>query len=94
MTKIWLNAFWKARPDDSAGMRPLSTGGRISLFGPISGLAAITLAIGLYPRPFYELAERAAAGLMEPKEYVETVLGAGASPDTERRATVRGGRTD
>lgn len=85
MTKIWVNVFWKALPADAAAPRPLSPVGRLFLFGPIAGLAAITLAIGLYVRPFYELAERAAGELMNPTEYVEAVLGEDASRDVASR---------
>ena len=75
MTKIWLNAFWKARPDEAGPPPPVSAGDRRLLLGPIAALAAVTLTIGLWVRPFYVLAERAAAELMDPAAYVEAVLG-------------------
>ena len=85
MTKIWLNAFWKARPDEAGPPPPLSPPRRRLLLAPIAGLAMVTLAIGLYARPLYSLAERAAAELMAPSSYVEAVLGgdgpAAAAPD-------------
>ena len=75
MTKIWLNAFWKGRPEDAMPTRPPSRSEGFFLLAPVVGLAAITLAIGLYVQPFYELAERAAQELMHPAEYVGAVLG-------------------
>ena len=74
MTKIWLNAFWKARPDEAGPTPSFSPQRRWLLLAPIATLAAITLAIGLYPRPLYVLAERAATELMDPSIYVEAVL--------------------
>ena len=74
MTKIWLNAFWKARPDEAGPPPSFTPPRRRLLLAPIATLAAITLAIGLYARPLYELAERAASELMAPSIYVDAVL--------------------
>ena len=75
MTKIWINGFWKARPASVERPPPLSQASRALLLGPIVCLAAITLAIGLWPGPLYDLAERAGHELMDPSNYVEAVLG-------------------
>ncbi len=77
MTKIWLNAFWKARPEESGPPPPVAPRRRWLLLAPIAALAAITVAIGLYAGPLYTLAERAAAELMDPSLYVAAVLGRG-----------------
>ena len=79
MTKIWLNAFWKARPADAPAPTPLSSRRRGFLMLPVAGLAIITLAIGFYVGPFYEFADRAAGQLLDRTEYLEAVLGEGAS---------------
>ena len=76
MTKIWVQGFWKARPPETRRPRPLTPGRRRYMLGPIAGLAAVTLAIGLYMQPLYSLAERAATELMDPSGYVRAVLGA------------------
>jgi multicomponent Na+:H+ antiporter subunit D len=39
------------------------------------GLAICTLIIGLYGQPIYELAEMSAEQLMNPRLYIEAVLG-------------------
>ncbi len=70
MTKIWVGAFWRARPTGLAAHRPLPAARRRLLLGPIAGLAAVTLTIGLFAAPLYALAERAAAELFEPSSYV------------------------
>ena len=74
MTKIWLNAFWKARPEETGPPPSFAPRRRWLLLAPIATLATITLAIGLYARPLYTLAERAATELMDPSIYVEAVL--------------------
>ena len=58
MTKIWLNAFWKARPDEAGPPPAFAPRRRRLLLAPIATLAIVTLAIGLYARPLYVLAER------------------------------------
>ena len=77
MTKIWGRAFWKPHP---TGLVPslslMSPGERVARLGPIFGLAAITLAIGVWPEPFLELAMRSAGELLDPTAYVTAVLGA------------------
>ncbi len=75
MTKIWVNGFWKARPASAEEPPPLTRPNRLLLLSPIICLAAITLAIGLWPGPLYDLAERAGHELMDPSKYVEAVLG-------------------
>ncbi len=81
MTKIWLNGFWKARPASAEKPPPLSQTSRALLLGPIICLAAMTLAIGLWPGPLYDLAERAGRELMNPSNYVEAVLGSSETAD-------------
>jgi multicomponent Na+:H+ antiporter subunit D len=75
MTKIWAEAFWKAdpnpaRPEVDQGP-PLASLPLLIL--PIVALAAITVTIGLFPEPFFNLAMHAAAQLMDPTGYIEAV---------------------
>ena len=76
MTKIWAEVFWKSHPD---GYEPQMT--RIGwtvglpLMLPIAGMAILTVIIGLFPEPFVLFAERAAAQLLDPSDYIATVLG-------------------
>jgi multicomponent Na+:H+ antiporter subunit D len=80
MTKIWGYAFWKPHP---AGVAPrlsrLSGHDRAALLIPIASLAALTCVIGFFPEPFVQFAERSAAQLLDPTEYIAAVLGNGAS---------------
>lgn len=76
MTKIWAEAFWKPHP---AGRAPslglLAPGQRAALVLPVAALATLTIVIGFYPDPFVAFAERAAAQLLDPADYVRAVLG-------------------
>jgi multicomponent Na+:H+ antiporter subunit D len=74
MTKIWAGAFWKPAPADQTD-RPPSTRNRLLMYAPITALAALTITIGLAPEPFVQVAERAAAELMDPSAYIRAVLG-------------------
>jgi multicomponent Na+:H+ antiporter subunit D len=45
------------------------------MFTPIILLAAITVIIGFYAEPFFDIANNAAAQLLNPDKYISTVLG-------------------
>ncbi|MDJ0950893.1 MAG: Na+/H+ antiporter subunit D [Alphaproteobacteria bacterium] len=76
MTKVWAEAFWKPHPAGTAPvMVLLDQRERLALLLPIAALAALTVAIGLFPEPFVAFAERAAGQLLDPTAYVRAVLG-------------------
>ena len=78
MMKIWNEAFWKPHPREEAGDAALATLPRrelVLLVAPIVGLALLTVIIGLYAQPFFELALRSAEQLLAPDAYVRAVLG-------------------
>lgn len=76
MTKIWAQAFWEPHPEGrEPRLSDLPAGQRWAMLAPIMALAALTVFIGLFPEPFVAFAERAAAQLLDPTEYVQTVLG-------------------
>ncbi len=75
MVKIWSEVFWKAAPP-SAGKTPeLRTRNDALLYLSIGGLALLTVLIGLGAQPVFVLAEQAAAQLLDPRGYIEAVLG-------------------
>ena len=77
MTKIWGRAFWAPHPGGLVPtLREMPPGERAARLLPIAGLAAITIAIGLWPQPFLAVAERAAVELLDPTPYLQAVLGA------------------
>jgi len=77
MFKIWNEVFWKAAPVDnnhSNNMAP-SRQSWILTIAPILVLAIFTLVIGLAAEPFLRLSQQAAAQLLDPIQYIQTVLG-------------------
>ncbi|MBK5935347.1 MAG: Na+/H+ antiporter subunit D [Halorhodospira halophila] len=82
MTKIWQEAFWHGVPEHVQDTSVL-TGerrdpGLWAMYLPIAGLALLTLFIGLYAQPLYELAEASAKQLLDPQVYIDAVLEEGA----------------
>jgi multicomponent Na+:H+ antiporter subunit D len=76
MSKIWVEAFWKPRPDPS----PPAAGGDGGLrglqwLGPVVLLAVVTVSIGAGAEAVFDLAARAAGQLLAPSEYIDAVLG-------------------
>ena len=77
MSKIWLEAFWKAPPDPVPAPENPPDGwrDRLSLTAPVVALAAVTVWIGLSASPLLELATRAAGELLSREAYIRAVLG-------------------
>jgi len=76
MTKIWSEVFWREPAGDEAcALSPLAGVERALLLGPVIALAAITIAIGLFPAPLFAFAEAAARELADPRAYLAAVLG-------------------
>lgn len=79
MMKIWNEAFWKKDPQKVKNKENVVAGlfSRQNIFMtiPIILLAMITLTIGFFPEPFFQVAERTANELMNPSIYIKTVLG-------------------
>jgi multicomponent Na+:H+ antiporter subunit D len=77
MNKIWSEAFWKPAPEEAAG----EAGRRLSwtVLGPMVGMAALSLGVAFFAGPVFELAERAAAQLLDVDAYVAAVRRGGAS---------------
>jgi len=90
MTKIWNEAFWKERDANTGWKRQLADGARnfaqrpaggrsrigmASMLAPITALTAVTVAIGLFSAPLFDLALRAADQLLDPTAYVNAVRG-------------------
>jgi len=80
MIKIWTEVFLKDAPKEAAGT--LSTAempGHLwqhyTLILPVIVLVAITIFLGLAANPVFNLVQRAAEQLLDPTEYISTVLG-------------------
>ncbi len=72
MTKIWAEVFWKAAPENTP---PAASGSNTLLYATVTGLALITVAIGLGAQPVLVLSQAAAEQLLDPSLYITAVLG-------------------
>lgn len=78
MMKIWNEAFWKDPPEDAPAEAPAvhpSAAGRLALVGPAVVLAVMTVLIGINAGTVFDLADRAAAQMMQREPYIRAVLG-------------------
>lgn len=72
MTKIWHEVFWKPAP---AGTYPVPSPGQMRrLLVPTVMLVGIILFIGLYAEPLVQMSAHAARGVLDPTDYIATVL--------------------
>jgi multicomponent Na+:H+ antiporter subunit D len=74
MIKIWAEVFWKRPPETDS---PIDLSGKLSpwMLAPVILLSAITVGIGLFGEPLYQLAKVAASQLLNPQGYIDAVLG-------------------
>lgn len=80
MIKIWNEAFWKEASltndrETAKAVRSQDTKSWFGLLVPMVALAALTVFIGLASEPLLALASRAAEQLLNPVEYIQSVLG-------------------
>lgn len=85
MAKIWTAAFWSPRESAvpaAAGeepmempLHPLNARQKWVLGLPVMALALVTVVLGLFPGPLMQIAESAAAELLDPDAYVTAVMG-------------------
>jgi multicomponent Na+:H+ antiporter subunit D len=76
MMRIWQEVFLKDRPDDSEIKiaSPLSASQWTASLLPILILVAITVIIGLAAEPVFKLSMLTAEQLLDPTDYIQTVL--------------------
>ncbi len=80
MTKIWNEAFWKDDPRGSENIlvnsfSDVTLSRKVLMLSPIIILALITIVIGFNAEPFFNIANNAAAQLLNPNDYITKVLG-------------------
>ena len=79
MTKIWAEAFWKDAPEADSKVpkseaEPSSGCLNFSLVAPCVALAVMTLVIGFWSTPLFDLAKRSSQQLLDPDAYIAAVL--------------------
>jgi multicomponent Na+:H+ antiporter subunit D len=81
MSKIWIKAFWGRVPADHpqrhGQQEKLPRTEALLLYLPMIALSLLTLTIGLWPKPLFELTRQVAAQLLDPAQYIQAVLGGG-----------------
>ncbi len=80
MTKIWNEVFWKEataadKQELNNAVSDESAASRLLLFLPIIALAGLIILVGLAAQPFLNLIQEAANQLMDPGQYINSVLG-------------------
>ncbi len=81
MAKIWLGVFWGSDPNASASSTTISTatstaraaGHRLMVGATVVAVAG-TLTVAVLAGPLWNLSERAAADLVDPRVYIEQVI--------------------
>jgi multicomponent Na+:H+ antiporter subunit D len=77
MIKIWTEVFWKPEPKrENSDFLALPPAAASLLLAPIVLMSFLIVVIGLEAEVFYSLAMEAAGQLINPQEYIQTVLGA------------------
>lgn len=79
MTKIWLQVFWKPFPIEAGGdpIEPRISGKSALVLAPVAALASLTIAMGLLVEPVVRYLSIAANDLLDPAQYITSVLGQG-----------------
>lgn len=78
MIKIWNEAFWKNPPQEACvNKKPVRifAKGNVFMVIPVIFLLLITIAIGFFPEPLFNVTERAAHELLNTSQYINVVLG-------------------
>ncbi len=73
MTKIWSGVFWNPATDTERTAVDQQPSPALMMI-PTAALVILSLAVAVYAGPLVELAERAAADLLEPSRYIDAVL--------------------
>lgn len=76
MTKIWNEVFWanEAEEQDTTEHFSISPGPLWMMTVPVIFLVCCTLLLGLYPSPFFKIAEETALQLLNRSEYINAIL--------------------
>ncbi len=76
MTKVWAEVFWKEQENEApAGSGFKTRKDWLFMISPVTFFALLTLTIGLFASPLFEISQRAAEQLLDPGYYVQNVLG-------------------
>ena len=77
MMKVWAEVFWKERPEQADGTLeapPPAVPLPRALVAPVAVLVGMSLLMGIWPEPFYVLANEAARQMFDADAYIRAVL--------------------
>jgi multicomponent Na+:H+ antiporter subunit D len=76
MSKIWNEVFWTNEPDKLNDPEEFTgnSGPIWMMIVPVIILVSLTIIIGLFAAPFFQIAVETADQLLNPQIYIETVL--------------------
>lgn len=74
MTKIWLGVFWGEAKEEQAG-DDLPRADRGVMTGATGAAVVVTLAVGVFAGPLFDMSERAAVELLDSTAYIQEVVG-------------------
>ena len=75
MMKIWNMAFWTPKEKNSEGQNPMGhRQAPKTLWGPLIILSSFALVLGIFAEPIFEVSQEAATQLLQPQNYISTVL--------------------
>jgi len=86
MTKIWGEVFWKPQPEAGAPSHvQMAANPPVPwlMIIPIASLATLTLLVGVFAEPLFDIATRSAEQLLDPSGpggYIDTVMKTGGAP--------------
>ncbi len=72
MTKIWIEVFWKPAPRKAEPAPEVKNSW--AMLAPIVVLAGLSVLMGIFAGPFYQVAEQASLQLLNPELYIQSVL--------------------
>lgn len=74
--RVWMEMVWKPGPDRHGSPAPMIEGWRgMALLLPLVVLSLMTVSFGVKPEGLLNISTRSAANLVDPRDYVEAVLG-------------------
>jgi multicomponent Na+:H+ antiporter subunit D len=76
MIKIWNQAFWKASPEQGPASGLEIPSWKFQIL-PVIILTLLIVALGLFPEPVFQIAEKAAYQILAPAEYIGVIFGGG-----------------
>ncbi|GLQ38669.1 cation:proton antiporter [Rhizobium albus] len=70
--RVWAHAYWKPAPETMG--TPAAAQMKMTSLLPLLALVALTVGFGVFPETLLQLSDSAAAGLLDPSAYIQSVF--------------------